>query len=148
MMLCDVPLRLMSGPISLRFEKTVSVEPGGELVPFYHFKIFDKDEVVVGHINFRVGETRHVTMCAGHVGYEIHPEYRGRSYSYHACIALEPFIRRHYDHVVLTADPSNMASIRIIEKLGAALINEIWVPEDDPAYAGGARKKKRYKWVP
>lgn len=148
MMLSDIPLQLHSGPIRLQFEKIVSVKPGGELVPFYHFKIVNKNEVIVGHINFRVGDTRHVKMCAGHIGFEILPKYRGNLYSYYACKALAPFIKKHYDHVVLTTDPSNLASIRIIEKLGAKFINEIEVPPDDPAYAGGARYKRRYEWIP
>jgi RimJ/RimL family protein N-acetyltransferase len=44
-------------------------------------------------------------------------------------------------------DPDNTPSIRIIEKLGAIFINEIDVPLDDPAYAKGARRKKRYEWM-
>ena len=148
MMFSEMPFHLHSGPIWLQFDRIVSVDPGGELVPYYHFKIVNKDDGIVGHINFRVGNTRHVKMCAGHIGYEILPKYRGKSYSYHACKALTPLIKRHYDHVLLTVDPSNLSSIRIVEKLGAGFINEIEVPADDPAYAGGARIKRRYKWIP
>lgn len=148
MMLSQVPLSLQSGPVRLQFEKTVMVEPGGELVPFYHFKIFNLEQVIVGHINFRVGDTRHVIMCAGHVGYGVLFAYRGSSFSYHACNALAPFIRKHYDLVILTADPLNKPSIRIIEKIGARFLNEIEVPPDDPAYASGARRKRRYEWRP
>ncbi len=111
-MFSDIPTHLHSGSIRLKFNKIVKVEPHGELVPFYHFKVIDSTDLVVGHINFRVGDTRHVKMCAGHVGYEILPEYRGRSFSYHACKALAPFIKRHYDHVILTVDPLNLPSIR------------------------------------
>ncbi len=50
--------------------------------------------------------------------------------------------------MVLTVDPSNLPSIRTIEKLGAKLIDVMKVPADDPAYAGGARVKKRYEWIP
>ncbi len=148
MMFSDIPLQLHSGPIFLQFDKIVKVEPEGELVPFYHFKIVNSDNLIVGHINFRVGDTRHVTMCAGHIGYEILPQFRGSSSSYYACKALAPFIKRHYDHVVLTVDPLNLPSIRIIEKLYATFINDIEIPSDDPAYAGGARIKRRYKWTP
>ncbi len=148
MMLSDVPTKLNSGPINLRFEKIVSVDSGSELVPYYHFKIIDKNKLTIGHINFRIGETRHVIMCAGHIGYEVLPEYRGNLYSYYACKALVPFIKKHYNNVILTVDPSNLSSIRIIERLGAKFINEIKVPVDDPAYAGGARNKNRYEWKP
>ncbi len=37
------PLNMHSGPIKFIFEKIVDVEPGGELVPFYHFKITNAD---------------------------------------------------------------------------------------------------------
>jgi predicted acetyltransferase len=147
-MMVAIPINLHSGRISLKFEKIVSIEPGSELVPYYHFNIMDEDQSTVGHINFRVGETRHIMMCAGHIGYEVLPEYRGNLYSYHACKALTPFIKLHYDQVIMTVDPANLPSIRIIEKLGAKFINEIKVPADDPAYAGGARNKKRYEWKP
>ena len=106
------------------------------------------DGTVVGHINLRIGSGRHLSMTVGHIGYAVHPEHRGHSYSYHACLALAPFARQHYDRVVLTVDPDNTPSIRVIEKLGAVFVEEVLVPEDDPAYANGARRKKRYEWVP
>lgn len=142
----DVTEELSSGPIHLKFDKIVSVEPKGELVPYFHFKIVDDNKVTVGHINFRVDETRHVLMCAGHIGYEVLPDFRGNRYSYYACKALVPFIKKYHDNVILTVDPVNLASSRIIEKLGAKFINKIQVPIDDPSYAGGARNKNRYKW--
>ena len=147
-MLADIPSDLHSGPTRLEFEKTVPEDPSRGLVPFYHFKILDGAGTILGHINFRVGDTQHITTCAGHVGFEITPEHRGHSYSYHACLALAPFVHLHYDRVILTADPDNVPSIRIIEKLGAAYLNEIEVPENDPAYLGGARRKRRYQWAP
>lgn len=146
-MVTDIPTDLGSGPIRLRFEKTVPGDAAKGLVPYYHFKVFDEDDARVGHINFRVGTTRHVTMTAGQVGYAILHEYRGFSYSYYACLALAPFIRLHYDRVILTANPENIPSIRIIEKLGARFINETEVPLDDPAYVYGARRKRRFEWI-
>lgn len=137
-----------SGPIKLIFEKIVDVEPGGELVPFYHFKITDRDGIKVGHINFKVGDTNHIRQCVGHVGYEILPEYRGNSYSHFACNAIRPFIRIFYDKVILTSDPKNVPSIKIIEKLETNLLNEIMVPEDDPSFKNGSKRKRRYEWEP
>ena len=102
------PLNMHSGPIKLIFEKIVDVEPGGELVPFYHFKITNADGTEVGHINFKVGETNHIRQCVGHIGYEILPEYRGNSFSYFACNAIRPFIRVFYEKVILTCDPANI----------------------------------------
>ena len=148
MMISDVPRDLRSGPVRLTFEEVVSPDTVGEEVPYYHFAVVNEDGSVVGHINFRVGDTRHVNMCAGHIGYGTDEKYRGHSYSYHACCALAPFVRRHYERVILTTDPDNEPSLRVIEKLGARFLDKIEVPIDDPAYAGGARVKKRFEWVP
>lgn len=94
------------------------------------------------------GPARHVIMTVGQIGYAIRPEHRGHSYSYHACLALAPPARQHCEQVFLTVDPDNTQSIRVIEKLGAIFVEEVVVPEDGPAYANGARRKKRYQWVP
>ncbi len=142
----------MSGPVHLVFKKRVEPVPGYELVPYYHFKIIIKDGIVAGHINFKTGDTRHIRLCAGHIGYEILPEHRGNCYAYYACDALKPFAGTFYDSVIITADPDNIASLKIIEKLNTTYLNEIQVPEDDPSYKGepssigGARIKKRYQW--
>jgi predicted acetyltransferase len=142
------PLNMHSGPIKLVFKKIVNVEPGGELVPFYHFKISDAGGNKIGHINFKVGDTNHIRQCVGHIGYEILPEYQGSSYSYFACDAIRPFIRSFYGKVVLTSDPENIPSIKIIEKLKAKFLNEIVVPKHDPSYKSGSRRKRRYEWEP
>ncbi|NBO18420.1 MAG: GNAT family N-acetyltransferase [Proteobacteria bacterium] len=112
----------------------------------HHYRILH-DGVDAGHINFRVGSTPHVLTVAGHVGYGVHPEFRGKSLSYHACMALQPFIRTLFSQVVLTADPNNAASLAVIGKLGAQYLGEVDVPPEDPAHAAGARRKKRFTWV-
>ncbi len=147
-MFTDISSNLNSGPVSLSFEKVVTPNSDGQEVPFYHFKVIIKEGIIVGHINFRVGDTQHVYLTAGHIGYNIYEEHRGNAYSYYACCALVPFIRQHYSRVILTADPKNHQSIRTIEKLGACFLNEIEVPLTDPAYKSGARNKKRYEWTP
>ena len=144
----DVPECLPGEGISLRFEGVVPGDALQGLVPYYHFKIIDADEIVIGHINFRVGDTSHIRITAGHIGYQVLPEHRGHGYALAACKALAPFVRSHYDRVVLTVDPANAPSIRVIERLGALFIEEVDVPEDDPAYAKGARRKRRYQWTP
>ena len=146
-MLSDIPNSLASGPITLSFDGVVTPDSHDELVPYYHFKIRDTEGSDVGHINLRVGDTRHVTLFAGHIGFQIDKAHRGRSYALHACLALAPLIRKHYTEVILTADPNNEASLRVLEKLGATFIEELEVPADDPSYASGARRKRRYRWA-
>ncbi|MHC4780150.1 MAG: GNAT family N-acetyltransferase, partial [Planctomycetota bacterium] len=64
-MLENVPDDLKDGPVSLRFEEIVRLEGHSDFVPYYHFKVIDGEGAVVGHVNFRVGDTPHVQVCAG-----------------------------------------------------------------------------------
>lgn len=139
---------LASGPVRLRFDRVLAGDPVQGLAQAYHFRIQDDRAADAGHINFRIGESYHVVMIAGHVGFEVLPPHRGSSYAYHACRALAPFARHHYEEVVLTSDPHNAASIRTIERLGAKFLGEVTVPESDPAFPNGARHKRRYSWKP
>jgi tagatose 1,6-diphosphate aldolase len=144
----SVPKNLQDGPIRLVLKKTVIPDNDGELVPYYHFKIVNRSGISLGHINFRIGDTRHILLCAGHIGYGVLPKHRGHAYAYHACRALAPLVRCHYDEVIITADTDNTPSNRIIEKLGARFINQIEVPKDDPMYVPGTAPKNRYRWAP
>jgi predicted acetyltransferase len=147
-MKAESPPPLGWGQVRLRFDRFVSYPPGGQLSSYYHFKIINGSNQEAGHINLRIQDTRHVRIAAGHIGYGIHPEMRGNAYSLQACRALAPFALKFHKRIILTADPDNLASIRIIEKLGAELIEEVMVPKNDPAYKGGARRKLRYAWLP
>lgn len=147
-MTLEPPLNMNFGPVRLIFDTLIEVEPGGELVSFYHFKVAVKDGKTVGHINFKIGDTRHIRQCVGHIGYEILPQYRGNHYSYFACNAIRPFVKKFYNKVILTSDPDNKASIKTIERLNAVFLNEILVPQQDPSYKNGSRRKKRYEWEP
>ncbi|MGO8698819.1 MAG: GNAT family N-acetyltransferase [Limisphaerales bacterium] len=95
-----------------------------------------------------VGDTEHVRICAGHIGFEVLKEFRGHSYALEACRAVAPFVRSIYRVVTITANPDNHASIRTIERLGATFSDEVPVPPHDPGFQRGARRKKRYKWTP
>ncbi len=142
----EPPAYLRAGPIRLCLEKRVPVKPGGQLVPFYSFGIYDQHRIRVGHIIFKVGDTRHVILCVGHIGYAIAPEHRGKQYAFFSCQAIGPFVRQFKSAVILTCDPENVASQCVIEKLEAQFLGEIQVPRDDPCYSGGARRKRRYLW--
>jgi tagatose 1,6-diphosphate aldolase len=100
----------------------------------------------VGHINFRIGDTEHVRVCAGHIGFDIHEEFRGHGYAYQACCAISPFVRSVYGDVTITCDPDNFASIKTIDRLGAEFVDEVPVPPHEPQFL--SRIKRRYKWIP
>ncbi|ADZ93098.1 GNAT family N-acetyltransferase [Marinomonas mediterranea] len=142
-----LPSNLELEAVRLKFEKIIHAEPGGELVPYFHFRIIIKNGTDVGHINFKVGNTRHIIMCVGHIGFEIEEKYRGNAYAYYACKALKPLILQHFKKIILTSDPENRPSLKTIEKLGARYLEEIEVPPDDPSYKSGSLRKKRFEWV-
>ncbi|MEQ1824177.1 MAG: GNAT family N-acetyltransferase [Fimbriimonadaceae bacterium] len=142
----DAPNNLAFGEISLRFDRLFPAFPEQGLVPYYHFKVVNQHEMVVGHVNLRVGDTDHITQIAGHIGYTIIERFRGNGYAYQGCMALAPFAKTLFEHVIITCNPDNWASIKTIERLGARYLETIEVPKHDRAYAGGALRKRRYEW--
>jgi tagatose 1,6-diphosphate aldolase len=141
------PADLAHGPVRLRFLHQVPGNLRRGFAPSYQFQVMAGDEDA-GHINFRVGHSTHVDMCAGHIGYEILEPFRGQHFAYHACLALAPFIRAVSGTVIITCDPDNVPSIKTIARLGATFLGEVPVPVEDPHYARGSRTKRRYQWVP
>jgi predicted acetyltransferase len=137
---------LSFGEVTLRFVRIVPGDDSRGFVPYYHFRIITADGVDVGHINFRVGDTEHILLCVGHVGFEIAESFRGRRFAFQACRAIAPFVRSFYETVTITSDPDNHASVRTIERLGAIFVDEVAVPPHDPHYQSGSRSKKRYRW--
>ena len=134
--------------VRLRFVTVVPGDPPSGLVPYYHFLIVTGGDDVAGHINYRLGETEHVRLYAGHIGFVISETFRGRGLAYQACRAIAPFIRSIRRTVIITCDPDNYPSIRTIERLGARWIEEVTVPPHDPQFLGGSRRKRRYEWTP
>ncbi|MFK5924853.1 MAG: GNAT family N-acetyltransferase [Verrucomicrobiota bacterium] len=143
-----VPETLRFGGVILEFFQLSVGNPERGIVPAYHFQILDLNSNKVGHLSFRVGDTEHIKLAAGHIGYEITEEHRGHSYAYQACLAAAPWIATRRASLLITADPDNAASIRTIEKLGATFLNEVDVPENDPHHKRGSLRKRRYEWTP
>jgi tagatose 1,6-diphosphate aldolase len=141
------PDTLSFSEVRLHFVRVVPGDPSRDFVPAYHFRILVADGSDVGHINFRVGDTDHVRICAGHIGFEILEPFRGHGYALKACRAIASFVRSFYDAVTITCDPGNLASIRTIELLGATFTDEVSVPPHDPHFQRGSRRKRRYKWI-
>jgi len=141
------PDQLSCENVTLRFARIVIGDVTRGLVPYYHYRIF-AGGIDVGHINLRVGDTEHVRLCAGHVGFEIAMAHRGHHYALQACRALAPFARSISPDILLTCDPDNLASRRTIELLGGVFLGEVPVPPHDPHYLRGSRAKRRYLWSP
>jgi predicted acetyltransferase len=138
---------LAYGDIVLRLDRIVPADPLRDFVPYYHFRILRGDGTDVGHINFRVGDTEHIRLFAGHVGFQIAEPYRGHGYAGEACRAIAPLVQSLYESVVITCDPSNAASRRTIEKLGATFLDEIAATVDASGHHI-QHIKRRYIWTP
>lgn len=134
--------------IRVEFSSFTEGDPTLGFVPGYHFRIFDVSGNDVGHVNVRIGDTEHVRLAAGHIGFAISEIHRGNGYAAKACLALAPWIATFSNELLITTDPDNAASIRTIERIGGVFLDEVDVPPDDPHFLRGSTRKRRYLWNP
>ena len=116
-------------------------------VPAYRFRmtLVGQDEEI-GYIELRVGDTHHLAMYAGHIGYRVVPQYRGHRYAARSCRLLLPLARSHgLEMLWITCNPDNVASRRTCELAGAEFIEIVDLPEDTDMYQKGERRKCRYR---
>lgn len=117
------------------------------IVPSYRFKMthVGQDEGI-GSIELRVGDTHHILMYGGHIGYRVLPEHRGHRYAAKACRLLLPLARSHAMGVLwITCNPDNAPSRRTCELAGGELVEIVDLPEDTDMYRAGVRQKCRYR---
>jgi predicted acetyltransferase len=100
--------------------------PQGE-VATSTFWLIDKKEVV-GVVRIRHREVD----CAGHIGYDISPDYRNRGYGLQILkLALEKAKELRIEEVILTCNIDNIASKNIIEKNNGKLLGTIFDEEEN-----------------
>ena len=118
---------LSDSVITLRL---IEKNPGNsEIPPFYYYDIFTPGGEFAGKISIRIGDNAH-SYYDGHIGYEIDPAHRGRHYALRACNLVLPVAKAHgMRRLYLTCGISNAASRRTIERLGAALLEIVDIPE-------------------
>jgi len=64
-----------------------------------------------------------------------------------SCFLIKDLLIKHnINPVWITCNPDNIASIKTIEKIGAAYVETIDVPEENEIYQQGEFRKNRYKW--
>ena len=91
------------------------------------FWLVDKNEVV-GVVRVRHQEVE----CAGHIGYDISPQYRNLGYGFNILrLALKEARRIGKDEVILTCNIDNIASKKIIEKNRGKLLTTIFDEEEN-----------------
>jgi len=117
-------------------------------VPTYFFRMMsiDRNEEM-GTINLRIGSNPHIERYAGHIGYGVHPAFRGHHYASRSLVLLLPFARSlGIDPLWITCDPDNGASRRSLEIAGAEFMEIVDVPEDCGIRKyGGKLHKCRYR---
>lgn len=118
----------------------------GEM-PILFFNIRLLDGTRIGQCDLRVGDSVQ-TEVLGHIGYGIDAPYRGHHYAVRACRLLMGYAKRaHMEHVDITCDIDNYASIRTCELLDGQWMGVIPVPPDNIEYANGSREKYRYRII-
>lgn len=139
---------LTDGTIDLRIEEKVPPDPSRSHVPAYHYAIaLHGTAQKIGVARLRVGNLPSL-LTAGHIGYEIDEGHRGHHYAARACLLLGRVARAHgLNPVIITCDPSNVASRRTCERIGASLLGTFDVPVDHEMYQKGRRKVCRYAWI-
>jgi predicted acetyltransferase len=142
---------LTDGVVDLSVEDEQPEDPARGYVPCYHFRIARHgSEAKIGEIRLRVGSVvaNPSLITSGHVGYSVEEPHRGHGIAARACALLKPVALAHgMRRVVITCDPTNVASRRTCERLGAVLVGVFDVPRDHEMYAKGRRKVCRYLWI-
>ena len=99
-----------------------------------------------GTVTLRIGDDHELEQYVGHIGYLIFPPCRGRSLAGRAVTLLLPLAARHgMRSVIITINPDNRPSQRVIEKLGGTLLGEVDLPEHHPLRERGESRKLRYR---
>jgi len=97
-------------------------------VPYYSFAVYNSNKKV-GVINLRIGYTDFL-YYSGQIGYSIDEQHRGKGYAVRACRLIAPVAKAHeMNKLLIAVAPSNTASIRVCEKLGARLVRVAPLPE-------------------
>jgi len=147
------PGSLVDGNLELRLIERTPADHERGFAPASRFAMVHSGSgVVMGNINLRVGDTEHLSMYRGHIGFGVHEPFRGNRLALRGCRLLATLARHHaIVPVWLTCDQGNLSSRRTIEALGAEFVETVTMPPDYPYvdyYPPESRSKRRYRWFP
>jgi predicted acetyltransferase len=98
--------------------------PEGYVPESSYWLVSDEGEML-GQVNIRHRLTPALEDFGGHVGYHVRPSQRGKGYGAKMlALALDQARRLGLRRVLITCDPENMASVRVIEKNGGVLASQ------------------------
>ena len=140
---------LTDNEIDLRINKTLEPSIANSWLPSYEFDIFlHNSEERLGGICIRIGTNDFVEKYEGNIGFGIEEKWRGNKYAAKTCKLIKLVAKDHKMNILwITCDPSNQASRRTCEIIGAQFIQIIDLPVKCADYKEGYRKKCRYKWT-
>jgi len=116
-------------------------------VPTHHFRMVHATTgEEMGTIRLRIGSTPHIQRYAGHIGYAVHPPFRGHRYAARAVRLVLPLAHElGIDPLWITCDPENIASRRTLELAGAEFVEIVDVPPGCIIHKSGHPRKCRYR---
>jgi tagatose 1,6-diphosphate aldolase len=141
------PGRLVDNELQLILtQKYAGDEPRGFALSYRFSMALIGKNSDVGNIELRIGNTDYILLYAGHIGYRVHPAYRGHRFAARSCRLLLPLARKHGLHTLwITCNPDNIPSRRTCEIIGAQFVEIIDLPPDTAMYREGERQKCRYR---
>lgn len=139
-------LDLKDQDICLRLNRICQAQPEKQWLPAYYFDICLQNGQKIGYCDLRIGHNEK-TYVGGNIGYGIDEAYRGHRYASKACRLLFRLAQKHgMDYLIITCDPTNIASARTCELAGGRFLEIADVPKFSEMYEEGKRKVKIYRF--
>ncbi|PKH09686.1 GNAT family N-acetyltransferase [Moritella sp. Urea-trap-13] len=98
-----------------------------------------EDGVILGSIRVRQGCGDYIENVIGHIGYETRPSARGKGVARLMLSHIQKAVLT--DDVIISCDPTNIASRKVIESCEARFLNEYY-------YAAEEQQVRRYQLSP
>jgi predicted acetyltransferase len=143
----DLADRLSDGVIDLVLADRTPADPSKGYVPSlqYHITLHGSD-IRIGAIRLRTGYAPSL-LYAGHIGYDVEEIHRGHHFAARACLLLqEVAMAEGLTRLIMTCDPSNVASRRTCERVGAKKEGIFDLPPEHGLFRKGYRQISRYNW--
>lgn len=141
------PGKLVDGDLELVVVKKHPANPAKKHVPAYDFEMRKVGKGSrIGSISLRLGRTRYLVKCAGHLGYNVYKRYRGHRYAARGCRLLAPLARAHgLKTMWITCEPRNIASRKTCRLAGGRYVETVRIPKGTEMYDRGMRFVRRYR---
>ncbi|SGY87934.1 GNAT family N-acetyltransferase [Moritella viscosa] len=95
-----------------------------------------ENDVILGSIRIRQGTNAYIEDFIGHIGYETRPSARGKGVAKFMLSTIQKVALT--GDVMISCDPTNLASRKVIESCGARFINEYY-------YEAEVQQVRRYQ---